>query len=71
LTLTERLEVESYLGTSLNDANHHPIAKKLLDILEAIWLQQALKERHFDAWIMSLSTKHSQEVCMLSLLLCF
>jgi hypothetical protein len=36
-----------------------------LDILECLWLTQALKERHFDSWFSDLRILQSNEVCFL------
>jgi hypothetical protein len=33
-----------------------------LDLLESLWYTQAMKERHFDAWISDLRKMHSNEV---------
>jgi hypothetical protein len=39
-------------------------ADKYLDFLEAMWVTQALKERHFDSWITDLKNKHIEQVCV-------
>ena len=35
----------------------------VLDVLEGLWMAQALKERHFDAWYAILTTNQKNEVC--------
>jgi hypothetical protein len=70
LTATEITELESFLMTPLAslstlDATADPVivrAQCCLDVLEALWHTQALKERHFDAWTSALRAKHFHEV---------
>lgn len=35
--------------------------KRVADLLEALWSAQAMKERHFDAWIVDLRTYHENQ----------
>lgn len=70
LTPTERAELENFLGVSLStlekeqqtDSLQCFAAKAILDLLDALYCTQALKERHFDAWISTLRQKLFQEV---------
>ncbi len=38
------------------------LADKYLDLVEAMWAAQALKERHFDSWIMDMRNMHIEQV---------
>jgi hypothetical protein len=71
-------ELEAFLGAPLSDLplrtpNMHAeprdyaswtTADRYLDVLEGMWLAQALKERHFDSWISDLRNMHIEQVCM-------
>lgn len=57
-----------FLTTSLAEAEQNGHAKDMLDLLEAMWYQQALRERHFDAWITLLSQAHRREVVIVFVL---
>lgn len=45
----------------ITGANTTSILEKTLDILESLWYAQALKERHFDAWMSDLRQLHANE----------
>ena len=67
LTSDEKNELETYLETSLEllaqpQSQQTQKANFILDILEALWTTQALKERHFDGWFAELKQIHLQEV---------
>jgi hypothetical protein len=69
-------ELEAFLGISLSQLpevtpNMHAAprdfstwtpADTVLDLLEGMWLAQALKERHFDSWISDLRSMHVEQV---------
>jgi hypothetical protein len=69
-------ELEAFLGAPLADLpmrtpNMHAEerdyaswtpADRYLDLLEGMWLAQALKERHFDSWISDLRNMHIEQV---------
>lgn len=62
----ETKELDVYLGTRLRqyDRTNTVGAGKLssvLDILEALWTIQALKEKQFEAWFIDLSKRHEKE----------
>lgn len=65
LIADEVLSLEKYLDTNLcynNGANASgDKLEYILDILEALWYSQALKERHFDSWCVELSNLHVRE----------
>eukprot|EP01032_Pedospumella_encystans_P011342 gene11342-13191_t len=68
-------ELESFLGCKLaslpsSTPNMHKetlsfetwtTADKYLDLVEAMWAAQALKERHFDSWIMDMRNMHIEQ----------
>jgi len=60
LTIEEIILLEQYLGHKIHDIsidNNDGIANrhhKVVNILESLWIQQALKERHFDSWFAEL-----------------
>ena len=70
------VELESFLGCKLaalpsSTPNMHKetlsfetwtTADKYLDLVEAMWAAQALKERHFDSWIMDMRNMHIEQV---------
>jgi hypothetical protein len=72
LSTKEQQILESFLGVPLRSLSvfddillTSPERKKAeyyLDVLEELWSIQALKERHFDAWITELRSLHSKEV---------
>jgi hypothetical protein len=72
LSVKEQQILESFLGVPLRSLSvfddillASPERKKAeyyLDVLEELWSIQALKERHFDAWITELRSLHSKEV---------
>ncbi len=63
-------QLENFLGVPLQSLLHPPDpcdharlkAEFYLDILEELWLAQALKERHFDAWFGTLKRQQNLEV---------
>ncbi len=61
----EVISLEKYLGTNLSNNNGASASgdriEYILDILEALWYSQALKERHFDAWCIELRNLHLRE----------
>lgn len=69
----EKQILETFLGLPLRalsifdeKAMSSPERKKAeyyLDIIEELYYLQALKERHFDAWITELRSVHATEVC--------
>jgi hypothetical protein len=61
----QRTELELFLHcplSALQQPNLSTKAQETLDTLEAVWSIQALKERHFDAWIAQLNALHKQQV---------
>lgn len=44
---------------------------KYLDLLEAMWSAQALKERHFDSWITDMRNMHIEQVTGLTVGFCW
>jgi hypothetical protein len=71
LTPQEVTQLETFLGIPLKDlsnydenALHFPERKKAefyLDIIEQLWNVQAMKERHFDGWMVELRRVHIAE----------
>lgn len=64
-------ELESFVGCPLasivssvggEKTGNNALVDASLDLLEALWATQALKERHFDAWMAELHQLHSKEV---------
>lgn len=63
ISSTDIAEIEAFWGCPIAAINNEPSkANYILDILEAMWIYQALKERDFDSWFTSLKKKHSEEV---------
>lgn len=64
LSIQEIAEIESFLGTPISSLGRESFSKAdiALDILEGLWITQALKERYFDAWFSDLKMTQSQEV---------
>ena len=58
--------MEAYFGSSLTPqslvATKNNKLELVLDVLEALWMTQAMKERHFDAWFASLKVTQENEV---------
>jgi hypothetical protein len=54
---TLHLPLECYLTYSLDGK-----VSRLLDVVESLWISQALLERHFDAWFTQLIQSHHSEV---------
>lgn len=66
LSVEEKHEVEVFLTTSISsDLENNGHAKNMLDIIEAMWYQHALRERHFDAWLTLLSHAQRREVSII------
>lgn len=76
----ELQQLERFLGCTINslfqppdlsDVNRQK-AEFYMDVLEELWLSQALKERHFDAWHGALKREQQKEVrCGIVLILLF
>ena len=68
LNTNEIIALELFLETSLSNISNNLgglYNNKLeicLDLLEAMWSIQALKERHFDSWMIDLNAIHTKEV---------
>jgi hypothetical protein len=59
----ERIELETFLKSSIMSLDvPGSYAEQVLDVLEALWYTQALKERHFEAWITQLNAQHKKQV---------
>lgn len=63
-------QLENFLGLPLKAMSFPPDPTDLarqkaefyLDVLEEMWIVQAFKERHFDAWFGSLKKRQNDEV---------
>ena len=72
ITSTDIAEIEGFLGCQVSDIamdKSHGGANICLDILEAMWTVQALKERDFDMWFTALRKRHSEEVHDVSIMI--
>lgn len=55
--------MEVFLTTNVTpEAENNGHAKNMLNLVEALWYQHALRERHFDAWLTLLSHAQRREV---------
>jgi hypothetical protein len=64
LSNEEILELENYFGIdmiSISTGSTSRITEMVLDIVEALWSSQALKERHFDSWFSDLQKIQEKE----------
>jgi hypothetical protein len=63
LSTDDRIELESFLGVSFSSISSIDVFMNTkIDILESLWIYQALKERQFDSWFYNLRRIHIQEV---------
>lgn len=71
-------QLESFIGINLNDLINYTLPNmrqehidytswtqidQYFDLLESMWITQAMKERHFDSWISDLKKLHITNVC--------
>lgn len=62
----EANELDKYFGTRLSQLDRSRLASaeklsSILDVLEALWTIQALKERQFESWFIDLNKRHEKE----------
>lgn len=65
LSSEERSELEEFFGAKLSPyapASYVSKLERVLDLLEALWMSQALKERQFEAWFREIRKVHMKEV---------
>ena len=65
LSNDERSELEEFFGAKLSPyapASYVSKLERVLDLLEALWMSQALKERQFEAWFREIRKVHMKEV---------
>ena len=59
-------QLESYLGMSLASISSgrdlNTLVTYYLELLESMWMTQALKEKQFDAWFSALRITHTEAV---------
>jgi hypothetical protein len=70
LSPEERSTLEAFFGVKLSPyvpSSYVSRIERVLDILEALWTAQALKERHFEGWLGEIQKVHMREVSNLSL----
>jgi hypothetical protein len=61
----ELKQLEQFFGVKLSSyipATYVSKIERVLDILEALWMSQALQERQFDAWFSEIQRLHKKEV---------
>ena len=72
LRTEEMAELESFLGeklTGIQYSEKRGPADRYLDLIEALWTAQALKERHFDYWFTE--TKKIYDAEVITTIFCF
>ena len=57
----DRRELEEFLGVGVGDASMPQQCQWLLDLLEALWVAQALKEKDYAQWFLDLQEQHNAE----------
>lgn len=65
LSNDERSALEEFFGAKLSPyvpASYVSKLERVLDLLEALWMSQALKERHFETWFREIRKVHMKEV---------
>lgn len=63
-----RADIEGFLGVTMDviaetdrrQPNGH--VSRVLDLVECLYLNQALKEKHFDSWYSTLVASHREKV---------
>jgi hypothetical protein len=57
----DRHALEQYLGISVSHSDMSKTCQWILDIIETLWLTQALKERDYASWFIELEEQHNEE----------
>lgn len=70
MSLSQLPSVTPNMHSEPRDYTRWTPADAQLDLLEGLWLAQALKERHFDSWISDLRNMHVEQVCYCALCVC-